>query len=151
MSWLSDPDAWSALAALLALEVVLGVDNVIFISFLASKLPADQQDAVLNPGPRRRVILATNVAETSVTVPGVTGVIDTGQARILAFDPAVGLDRLELAAISQASAEQRAGRAGRLQPGHCVRLWSGSQHGSRPAHNEPEVRRVDLAGATLAR
>jgi ATP-dependent helicase HrpB len=119
------------------------------IAPLYGDLPADQQDAVLNPGPRRRVILATNVAETSVTVPGVTGVIDTGQARILAFDPAVGLDRLELAAISQASAEQRAGRAGRLQPGHCVRLWSGSQHGSRPAHNEPEVRRVDLAGAIL--
>jgi ATP-dependent helicase HrpB len=119
------------------------------IAPLYGDLPADQQDAVLNPGPRRRVILATNVAETSVTVPGVTGVIDTGQARILAFDPAVGLDRLELAAISQASADQRAGRAGRLQPGHCVRLWSGSQHGARPAHNEPEVRRVDLAGAVL--
>ncbi len=119
------------------------------IAPLYGDLPADQQDAVLNPGPRRRVILATNVAETSVTVPGVTGVIDTGQARILAFDPAVGLDRLELAAISQASADQRAGRAGRLQPGHCVRLWSGAQHGSRPAHNEPEVRRVDLAGAIL--
>lgn len=119
------------------------------IAPLYGDLPADQQDAVLNPGPRRRVILATNVAETSVTVPGVTGVIDTGQARIMAFDPAVGLDRLELAAISQASADQRAGRAGRLQPGHCLRLWSASQHGSRPAHNEPEVRRVDLAGAVL--
>jgi ATP-dependent helicase HrpB len=119
------------------------------IAPLYGDLPADQQDAVLNPGPRRRVILATNVAETSVTVPGVTGVIDTGQARVMAFDPAVGLDRLELAAISQASADQRAGRAGRLQPGHCVRLWSGSQHGSRPAHTEPEVRRVDLAGAVL--
>lgn len=116
---------------------------------LYGDLPADQQDAALGAGGRRRIVLATNVAETSVTVQGVTAVVDTGQARTLTYDPAVGLDRLELTPISQASADQRAGRAGRLQPGRCVRLWSAQQHAARSAHAEPEVRRVDLAGAVL--
>ncbi|MFO0902805.1 MAG: ATP-dependent helicase HrpB [Pirellulales bacterium] len=116
---------------------------------LYGDLPPEQQDAALSRGGRRRVVLATNVAETSVTVQGVAAVIDTGQARILTYDPAVGLDRLELAAISQASADQRAGRAGRLQPGCCVRLWSPQQQAARAPHTEPEVRRADLAGAIL--
>lgn len=119
------------------------------IAPLFGDLPAEAQDAALRRGNRRRVILATNVAETSVTVDGVTGVIDTGLARINRFDPQVGLNRLELAPISQASAEQRAGRAGRLAPGHCVRLWSAGHHQARAAHNEPEIQRVDLSGAVL--
>jgi ATP-dependent helicase HrpB len=116
---------------------------------LYGDLPAEQQDAALLPQPRRKVVLATNVAETSVTVEGVTGVVDTGLARLLLYDPGVGLDRLRLVPISRASADQRAGRAGRTRPGVCVRLWSASAQRARPETTEPEVRRVDLAGAVL--
>jgi ATP-dependent helicase HrpB len=116
---------------------------------LHGELPPEQQDAALLPQPRRKVVLATNVAETSVTVEGVTGVVDSGLARMLLFDPAVGLDRLKLTPISRASADQRAGRAGRLRPGVCVRLWSEASHRARPEQTEPEIRRVDLAGAVL--
>jgi ATP-dependent helicase HrpB len=116
---------------------------------LHGDLPLEQQDAALFPQDRRKVVLATNVAETSVTVEGVTGVVDTGLARLLTFDPAVGLDRLEVTPISRASADQRAGRAGRLSPGVCVRLWAESAHRARPEQTDPEIRRVDLAGAML--
>src|SRR5205807_4748094 len=84
---------------------------------LHGDLPAEQQDAALLPQDRRKIVLATNVAETSVTVEGVTGVVDSGLARVLTFDPSVGLDRLEVVPISRASADQRAGRAGRTRPG----------------------------------
>jgi ATP-dependent helicase HrpB len=116
---------------------------------LHGDLPAEQQDAALLPQTRRKLVLATNVAETSVTVEGITGVVDTGLARLLLFEPAVGLDRLRLLPISRASAEQRAGRAGRTRPGICVRLWSAAAHRSRPEQTDPEIRRVDLAGAVL--
>ncbi len=116
---------------------------------LHGDLPPEQQDAALLPLDRRKVILATNVAETSVTVEGVTGVVDTGLARQLIYDPHVGLDRLETVPISRASADQRAGRAGRTRPGVCLRLWSAASHLGRAEHTEPEVRRVDLAGAVL--
>ena len=95
------------------------------------------------------MILATNVAETSLTIEGVTGVVDSGLARILRYDERTGLDRLELSPISQASADQRAGRAGRTQPGVCLRLWPEAAHRSRPAFELPEIERVDLAGAVL--
>jgi ATP-dependent helicase HrpB len=116
---------------------------------LYGDLPPERQDAALLPQPRRKVVLATNVAETSVTVEGVTGVVDSGLARVLQFDPAIGLDRLKLVPISRASADQRAGRAGRTRPGVCVRLWSELSHRARPEQTEPEIRRVDLAGAVL--
>lgn len=116
---------------------------------LHGDLPAEEQDAVLLPQKRRKIVLATNVAETSVTVEGVTGVVDTGLARMLLFDPSVGLDRLKLTPIARSSADQRAGRAGRTQPGVCVRLWSSIAHRARPEQMEPEIRRVDLAGAVL--
>ncbi|OAI47233.1 ATP-dependent helicase HrpB [Planctomycetaceae bacterium SCGC AG-212-F19] len=116
---------------------------------LHGDLPAEQQDAALLPSTRRKVVLATNVAETSVTVEGITGVVDTGLARVMHFDPSVGLDRLRLVPISRSSADQRAGRAGRTQPGVCVRLWSEVANRSRPEEIEPEIRRVDLAGAVL--
>jgi ATP-dependent helicase HrpB len=116
---------------------------------LHGDLPAEQQDAALLPQGRRKVVLATNVAETSVTVEGITGVVDTGLARLLTFDPGVGLDRLRLMPIARASAEQRAGRAGRTRPGVCVRLWRESAQRARPEQTEPEIRRVDLAGAVL--
>jgi ATP-dependent helicase HrpB len=116
---------------------------------LYGDLPPEQQDAALLPQERRKIVLATNVAETSVTVEDVTGVIDTGLSRQLIFDPQVGLDRLQLTHISRASADQRAGRAGRTQPGVCIRLWSEAAHRTRPEQTEPEIRRVDLAGAVL--
>jgi len=116
---------------------------------LHGELPAEEQDRALQPQERRKVVLATNVAETSVTVEGVTAVVDSGLARQLIYDPAVGLDRLELVSVSRASADQRAGRAGRTAPGICVRLWSEVSHRSRPEQTEPEIRRVDLAGAAL--
>jgi ATP-dependent helicase HrpB len=116
---------------------------------LYGDLPAGQQDAVLRPQPRRKVVLATNVAETSVTIEGITGVVDSGLARVLQYDPHVGLDRLPLKPISRASADQRAGRAGRTGPGVCVRLWSPIADRGRSEQTEPEIRRVDLAGAVL--
>jgi ATP-dependent helicase HrpB len=116
---------------------------------LYGDLPAEQQDAALLPQLRRKIVLATNVAETSVTVEGITGVVDTGLARQLLYDPGVGLDRLKIVPISRASAEQRAGRAGRLQAGICVRLWSASAQLARREQSEPEIRRVDLGGAVL--
>ncbi len=116
---------------------------------LHGELPPEQQDAALLPQPRRKVVLATNVAETSVTVEGVSGVVDSGLARLMMFDPGVGVDRLKLMPISKASADQRAGRAGRTRPGVCVRLWSEVSHRARPEQTAPEIRRVDLAGAVL--
>lgn len=128
---------------------VLTAERDLAVLPLHGELSAEQQDAALLPQARRKIVLATNVAETSVTVEGVTGVIDSGLARLLVFDPHVGLDRLQLTPISRASADQRAGRAGRTQPGICVRLWSEGAHRARPEQTEPEIRRVDLAGAVL--
>lgn len=116
---------------------------------LYGDLPAEKQDEVLAPIDRRKIVLATNVAETSITIEGITGVVDTGVARSLVFDPHVGMDRLQLVRISQASADQRAGRAGRTRPGVCLRLWPERTHRHRPTHEEPEVRRLDLAGPVL--
>jgi ATP-dependent helicase HrpB len=129
------------------LEELIG-DTALILP-LHGELPAEEQDRALLPQGCRKVVLATNVAETSVTVEGVTAVVDSGLARQLIYDPSVGLDRLELVNISRASADQRAGRAGRTQPGMCIRLWSELSHRSRPAQTEPEIRRVDLAGAAL--
>jgi len=116
---------------------------------LHGELTPAAQDAALRRGAARRVVLATNVAETSVTVEGVTAVVDTGLARRLRHDPSLGLNRLELGRISRASADQRAGRAGRTAPGVCVRLWSRVEHGALEAADIPEVRRLDLAGPVL--
>jgi ATP-dependent helicase HrpB len=116
---------------------------------LYGDLPPEQQDAVLAPSDRRKIVLATNVAETSLTIPGITAVVDTGLARQLRFDPSVGLDRLALGPISKASADQRAGRAGRTAAGVCLRLWEERTHAHRPAFEQPEIHRVDLAAAVL--
>ncbi len=116
---------------------------------LYGDLPAEEQDAVLRPGDRRKVILATNVAETSVTVEGVTAVVDSGLARRSRFDASVGLDRLELVRVSRSSADQRSGRAGRTRPGICLRLWTEGVQRSMSDEDEPEIRRVDLAGPAL--
>ncbi|MCB9682703.1 MAG: ATP-dependent helicase HrpB [Alphaproteobacteria bacterium] len=117
---------------------------------LHGRLPPDQQDRALRPGPRRRVVLSTNVAETSVTIPGVTSVVDAGLVRTLQHAPSRGLDRLVVVPCSKASADQRAGRAGRTAPGVAWRLWTERQHHARPDHDAPEVLRVDLSGPLLA-
>jgi ATP-dependent helicase HrpB len=116
---------------------------------LYGDLPPERQDEVLRPADRRKVVLATNVAESSITIDGVTAVVDSGLARRLRYDPAAGIDRLELARISRAAADQRAGRAGRQGPGLCLRLWPAREHAARPPHETPEIARVDLAGPAL--
>jgi ATP-dependent helicase HrpB len=116
---------------------------------LYGDLPIEEQDRALADLGMRKIILATNVAETSLTIDGVTAVIDTGQARQLRVSEATGLPRLELVAISQASAEQRAGRAGRTGPGICWRLWDEPSHKSRPTSETSEVLRSDLAEPLL--
>lgn len=116
---------------------------------LYSDLPPAEQNRVFAASPQRKLILATNVAETSITVDGIDLVIDTGLSRQLKLDPATGLNRLELGPISKASADQRAGRAGRTGPGQCWRLWSEASQRIRPQFDEPEVRRVDLCEAVL--
>ena len=116
---------------------------------LYGDLSPERQDAALRPGPRRRVVLATNVAESSVTVGGVHAVVDTGLARILRHDRGAAVDRLVLERIDRAAADQRTGRAGRLGPGRCVRLWSAVDDRTLTAAVEPEVSRLDLSGPIL--
>lgn len=116
---------------------------------LYSELPAKEQDLALAPAPHRKVIVATNVAETSITIEGVRHVVDSGLARINRFDPKRGINVLAVEPISRASADQRAGRAGRTAPGTCTRLWPESDHRHRPGHSTPEVLRLDLAEVTL--
>ncbi|WZO96985.1 ATP-dependent helicase HrpB [Isosphaeraceae bacterium EP7] len=122
----------------------------VLIAPLHGQLPTEQQDLALRPAGRRKIILATNIAETSLTIEGVTTVIDSGMVREASFDPVRGLDRLELGRISRASATQRAGRAGRIGPGRCIRLWSEGEQRGMAENDVPEIRRVDLTAATLA-
>jgi len=116
---------------------------------LHGDLSAAEQDRALAPASRRKAILSTNVAETSVTVPGVTCVVDSGLARIASHSPWPGLPMLNVARISRASAAQRAGRAGRLGPGRTLRLYTRHDFDSRPEHHAPEIERLDLAGLLL--
>lgn len=116
---------------------------------LYGDLPAEQQDRMMIASSRRRIILSTNIAETSLTIEGVRIVVDSGWARVKRFDPSTGLDALRLEPISQASAKQRTGRAGRTQPGTCFRLWDDVAGRSRPEHLEPEMLRTDLVGPVL--
>lgn len=108
-----------------------------------------EQEHALAPSPRRKIVLSTNVAETSLTVDGVAAVVDSGQRRRPRLDPSLGLSRLELGRVSQAAADQRAGRAGRQRSGLCLRLWSAAEHGGMDAFDRPEIADADLAGATL--
>ena len=110
---------------------------------LFGDLPPEQQDRVLEDVGTRKIILSTNVAETSLTIPGITAVIDSGLVRQMRVSAATGLPRLELIPISQASAEQRAGRAGRTGPGGCWRLWDEASHHHRLPADLPEVLRGD--------
>lgn len=116
---------------------------------LFGDMPLDAQRAVLAKSDRRKVVLATNVAETSITIEGITAVVDTGLARVLRHDAALGINRLEVVRISRASAEQRAGRAGRTAAGVCQRLWTEREHCGLAERETPEILRVDLAGPVL--
>jgi ATP-dependent helicase HrpB len=116
---------------------------------LHGRLPAAEQDAALTPGPRRRVVLSTDVAETSLTVPGVRTVVDAGLARVPRYDVARGLGALVTVRVSRASAVQRAGRAGREAPGRVYRLWSAAEHDRLPGSGEPEIAVADLTGLAL--
>lgn len=117
---------------------------------LHGDLSIAEQARAVEPTDRRRVILSTNVAESSVTIDGVTAVVDTGLARVSGHSPWSGLPTLSTAKISRASATQRAGRAGRTRPGRVLRLYSSGDLGARPEHDKPEILRDDLAEAFLA-
>jgi ATP-dependent helicase HrpA len=110
---------------------------------------ADQAQGVHARSPQRRVVLATNVAETSVTIPGIVYVIDTGVARLSRYDPRSGTTRLQIEAISQASADQRKGRCGRVRDGVCIRLYDEPSFAARAAYTDPEIKRTGLAGVIL--
>jgi ATP-dependent helicase HrpB len=116
---------------------------------LHGELSASEQDRAVRPAERRKVILSTNVAETSVTIEGVAAVVDSGLARTAGHSPWSGLPVLKVARVSQASATQRAGRAGRTRRGTCLRLYTAQDFNARPAHETPEIRRLDLAEAAL--
>ena len=116
---------------------------------LHARMSAERQQALFAPCGRRRVVLATNVAETSLTVPGVRFVIDAGAARVSRYAHRTGVQRLPVEPIARASAEQRAGRCGRIGPGVCIRLYDEADFAARPTHAEPEIRRSDLAAVLL--
>jgi len=116
---------------------------------LYARLSASDQDRVFKPGPKRRIVLATNVAETSLTVPRIRYVIDPGTARIKRYNQRSQLDRLHVEPISQAAADQRKGRCGRIASGICVRLYSESDFQSRARFSDPEILRSSLAGVIL--
>ena len=116
---------------------------------LYARLSTRDQDRVFNPGPQRRIVLATNVAETSLTVPRIHYVIDPGLARVKRYSPRQKLDRLHIEPISQASADQRKGRCGRIAPGVCYRLYAEADFLARDAYTDPEIRRAALAGVIL--
>ncbi len=118
---------------------------------LYGMLDGKAQDAAIRPAPagRRKVVLATSIAETSITIDGVRVVIDSGLSRLPKYEPATGLTRLETVRVSRASAEQRAGRAGRTQPGVAIRLWRAEQTAALPAFTPPEILEADLSGLVL--
>jgi ATP-dependent helicase HrpA len=116
---------------------------------LFARLGLGDQQRVFNPGHQRRLILATNVAETSLTIPRIACVVDTGVARVSRWNPAKGIQRLQVEPVSQASARQRKGRCGRVRDGVCVRLYEESELTERPEFTDPEIRRSSLAGVIL--
>ena len=132
-------EACAAIASQLGLEIVV----------LHGELPPEQQDRAVQPGSRAKLVLATNVAETSITIEGISCVIDSGLVRQASHDPWSGLSSLVLTRTSKASAEQRAGRAGRTRPGRCLRLFPRHEFERRPAFEIPEIHRLDLASTAL--
>lgn len=116
---------------------------------LYADLPASAQDAAVGPNSRRKVIVSTNVAETSITIEGVRHVVDSGLVKVHRFDPRRGMNVLSLGKVSKSSADQRAGRAGRTTPGTCRRLWSRHEQGRKARDEVPEVQRLELSETVL--
>ncbi len=116
---------------------------------LHGELPPEAQDRAVARYEARKIIVSTNVAETSLTIDGVTAVVDSGLARVARYDPHRGINTLLIEKISVASSDQRAGRAGRTAPGVCLRLWTEREHAQRPLQELPEVKRLDLAEVVL--
>ncbi|MBW3658304.1 MAG: ATP-dependent helicase HrpB [Actinobacteria bacterium] len=131
-------------------ERLAGIPDVL-VAPLYGALPPAAQDLALDPAPDgiRKVVLATDIAETSLTIDGVRVVVDSGLARSPRFDPRTGMSALETVRISQASAEQRRGRAGRVAPGTCFRCWAEREHAGLEPHTPPEIASADLAGLAL--
>ncbi|RWU23956.1 ATP-dependent helicase HrpB [Pseudomonas alkylphenolica] len=134
-----------------ALQDALGERPELLLCPLHGELDLNAQRAAIDAAPpgQRKVVLATNIAETSLTIDGVRVVVDAGLARVPRFDPGSGMTRLDTQRISRASATQRAGRAGRLEPGVCYRLWSEAQHEQLAAYSSAEILQADLAGLAL--
>ncbi|MBF9239150.1 ATP-dependent helicase HrpB [Hymenobacter sp. BT683] len=125
--------------------------DTVDLHLLHGELPLETQDAALRPARagRRKVILATSIAETSLTIEGVRVVIDGGFARVPRFVPRTGFTTLETVPVARAAADQRRGRAGRLAPGTCYRLWTEAEHHNLPAHRPPEIHTADLSSLVL--
>lgn len=141
------PGAYEIARTIQAAQTALGAQFVVLP--LHGELPPKEQDAAVARYDRRKVVVATNVAETSLTIDGVRLVIDSGLARMPRFDPYRGINTLLIEKISRAAADQRGGRAGRTAPGHCLRLWTAHEHQGRAAQEIPEVKRLDLAEVIL--
>ena len=116
---------------------------------LFARLSAAEQDRVFRPAGRRRIVLATNIAETSLTVPGIRFVVDPGRARVSRYSYRSKIQRLQIEAISQASADQRKGRCGRERDGICIRLYEETDYDARPGFTDPEILRTNLASVIL--
>lgn len=143
------PGVYEIQRTISACQRVVPSGNAVAIVPLHGSLSAREQDAVLAESDRQKVIVATNVAETSLTIPGIRHVIDAGQVRVQRFDVRRGINVLLVESISKASAEQRAGRAGRTAPGTCLRLWTESAQLAKADQTDAEVMRLDLADVVL--
>jgi ATP-dependent helicase HrpB len=143
------PGAGEIRRAQTALGEVPGLGDVAVLP-LHGEMPLEEQARAVRPGERRKIVLSTNVAESSVTIEGVVAVIDSGLARVASHSPWTGLPTVALARISRAAATQRAGRAGRTRPGRALRLYTRHDFEQRPAQDLPELARADLAEAVLA-
>jgi ATP-dependent helicase HrpB len=141
------PGAYEIARTVEAAHDALGREFVVFP--LHGELPPKDQDAAVSRYEKRKIVVATNVAETSLTIDGVRLVIDSGLARIPRYDPYRGINTLLVEKISRAAADQRAGRAGRTAPGHCLRLWTAHEQSARPAQQLSEVKRLDLSEVIL--
>jgi ATP-dependent RNA helicase HrpB len=130
-------------------ERLAGDEVIVAPLYGALDMAAQRQAIAPEPRGRRKVVLATSIAETSLTIEGVRVVIDCGLARVPRFEPDVGVTRLDTVRVSRAGADQRRGRAGRTEPGVCYRLWDEPQTASLPAYAEPEIRSADLAPLVL--
>ncbi len=131
------------------IEAIRRTSRGVLVLPLHGELPAAEQDAAVSKHDVRKVVVSTNVAETSLTIDGITIVVDCGLARVAKFDPQRGINTLLVEKISRSSADQRAGRAGRTAPGRCLRLWTAHEHSLRAPQDLPEVKRLDLSEVVL--